>query len=90
MRSKKNSGKRPPDDPNDGPLAGDLSEFMLEGIRNNSWQVVQFEFTEKKDTTIALRLSKKLLAAVKTQAGEMGVDTQKFIRLALENAIRKK
>lgn len=90
MKSKKNSGKRPPDGPNDDPLNGDLSDFMQEGIRNNSWQVVQFEFTEKKDTTIALRLSKKLLTEVKTQAGQMGIETQKFIRLALENAILKK
>lgn len=90
MKQKKPTVKSNAPNEEEDPLDGDLSEFILEGIRNNSWQVVQFEFTEKKDTTIALRLSKKLLAAVKTQAGEMGVDTQKFIRLALENAIRKK
>jgi predicted DNA binding CopG/RHH family protein len=70
----------------DEPLAGDLSDFILEG----NWQVAQFELREKKDKVLSLRLSNKLLIELKKHAKAMGLDTQKFIRIILENTIRKK
>lgn len=70
----------------DDPLAGDLSHFIREG----NWHAAQFELTEKKDKVISLRLSEKLLRELKKQAASMGIDTQKFIRMALESTIRKK
>lgn len=70
----------------DDPLAGDLSDLISEG----GWQAVQFELKEKKDKVISLRLSEKLFVELKKQATAMGLDTQKFIRLSLESAIRKR
>lgn len=70
----------------DNPLAGDLTDFIIEG----NWQVAQFELREKKDKVLSLRLSNKLLIELKKQAKAMGLDTQKFVRIILENTIRKK
>lgn len=74
----------------DDPLAGDMSDFILDGIREGSWQVAQFELKEAKNKVISLRLSEKLLSQVKKQAENLGIDTGKFIRLVLENTVRKK
>lgn len=70
----------------DDPLAGDLTDFISDG----GWQAVQFELKEKKDKVVSLRLSEKLLNEIKKQAKEMGLDTQKFIRISLESIIRKR
>lgn len=70
----------------DDPLKGDLSDFILKG----NWQVAKFELREKKDKVLSLRLSDKLLGEIKKQAKVMGLDTQKFIRIVLENSVRKK
>lgn len=71
---------------NDDPLAGDLTDFIREG----DWQVATFELQEPKNKVISLRLSEKLLGRVKKQAQELGIDTQKFIRIVLESTTRKK
>lgn len=47
---------------------------------------VQFEF-QAKDTSVNLRLPKALLEAVRAQAKKKGVPYQRFIRLALEQAV---
>lgn len=70
----------------DDPLAGDLSDFIKEG----GWKIAKFELQEKKDKVLNLRLSDKLLSEIKKQAKKSGLDTQKFVRLILENALRKK
>ncbi len=67
------------------PLAENLSEFLSEG----SWQLATFELSHKKDKVITLRLSERLLSELKKQAAALGLDTQKFIRLALESSIKK-
>jgi predicted DNA binding CopG/RHH family protein len=85
-KSKKNYSKNK--QAND-PLAGDLSDFIREGIRAGDWKVAQFELKEPKNKVISLRLSEKLLGQVKKQAEALGIDTQKFIRIALESTIRK-
>lgn len=68
------------------PLAGDLTDF----IRDGDWTVAQFELSEKKDKVISLRLSEKLFKELKKQAAALGINTQKFIRISLENLIRKR
>ncbi len=78
--SKKRSRNRMEKDP----LSGDLSE-MLKG---DGWQSVRFEITEPKNKVISLRISEKLLKRIREEAKGLGIDTQKYIRLALENSIR--
>lgn len=90
MKKQKKSLKKDKADFADDPLARDLSDFILEGIKEGSWQTAQFELREKKDKVISLRLSEKLLSEIKRQAESVGLDTQKFIRIALENVVRKK
>lgn len=79
--SKMNSAKKDSD-----PLAGDLAAMIAEG----GWQGIQFELSEKKSKVLSLRLSEKLYNELKKQARALGLDTQKFIRLSLENAVKKK
>ncbi len=86
MKSKlKKSSKNKVEDLND-PLEGDLSNFIREG----DWQIAKFELREKKDKVLSLRLSEKLLIELKKQAKALGINTQKFIRIVLENSVRKK
>ncbi len=68
------------------PLDGDLSDFVAQG----GWQAVQFELSEKKDKVLTIRMSDKLLSALKSQAQKAGLDTQKFVRIVLESSIKKK
>ncbi len=89
MRKQKKHSSRKKIESED-PLAGDMGDFILDGIREGSWQVAKFELKETKNKVISLRLSEKLLHQVKRQAANMGIDTGKFIRLVLENTIRKK
>lgn len=63
----------------------DLSElFLLDG-----WQKTRFELIKPKNKSITLRMSEELLKEVKSKAKKLGLDYQKFIRLALENAVKK-
>jgi predicted DNA binding CopG/RHH family protein len=59
----------------------DLSQYDLSGA-----QMVRFEM-KRKDKSINLRLSKELYDAVRQRATRAGLPYQRFIRLALENAI---
>lgn len=90
MRKQKKHSSRKKIERLDDPLAGDMGDFILDGIREGSWQVAKFELKEAKNKVISLRLSEKLLSQVKKRAETLGIDTGKFIRLVLENTIRKK
>jgi predicted DNA binding CopG/RHH family protein len=61
----------------------DLSEYDLSGA-----QLVRFEF-KPKDKTVNLRLPGELLEAVRNRAKRAGLPYQRFIRMALEEALRK-
>ena len=82
--SKKNSLKRKAKDSD--PLAGDLS-YLFDGTHDA--RRVSFEL-RPKDKVISLRLSKDLLDAVKGKANKLGIDYQKWIRIALEDVVFKK
>ena len=90
MKKQKNSLKKTEAELIDDPLAGDMSDFNLDGIKDGSWQVAKYELREKKDKVLSLRLSQKLLNELKKQAKKSGLDTQKFVRIILENTVRKK
>ena len=59
----------------------DLSQYDLSGA-----QTVRFEM-KRKDKSINLRLPEELYDAVRHRATRAGLPYQRFIRLALENAI---
>ena len=59
----------------------DLSQFDLKG------HMVRFEL-KAKDKTVNLRLPDALLREVKLRAAEAGMPAQRFIRLALEKAVK--
>ena len=80
-RTKKNTSKR-----NSDPLAGDLSR-LFDGTHEG--RHVSFEL-RPKDKTISLRLSSDLLMELKKKAEQLGIDYQKYIRIALEGVIFKK
>lgn len=61
----------------------DLSEYDLSGA-----QFVRFEM-KPKDKTVNLRLPSQLLDAVRERAKRAGLPYQRFIRMALEEALRK-
>jgi predicted DNA binding CopG/RHH family protein len=63
--------------------AADLSEYDLSG-----GQVVHFEL-KPKDKSVNLRLSAQLLQAVRNRASRAGIPYQRFIRMALEAALRE-
>lgn len=60
----------------------DLSTYDLSGFKP-----MQFEFAPK-DERVNMRLPRDLLAAVKAQAKQRGLPYQRFIREALERAVR--
>jgi predicted DNA binding CopG/RHH family protein len=62
----------------------DLSKYDLSNAR-----LVQFEL-KRKDKSINLRLSDELLTAVRRKARRAGMPYQRFIRLALEQAVQPK
>jgi predicted DNA binding CopG/RHH family protein len=62
----------------------DLTQYDL-----SEMQTVQFEFAPKA-ARINMRLPAELLKAVKSSAARRGVPYQRFIRQALEQAIRPK
>ena len=61
----------------------DLTEYDLSGGKP-----VRFEF-EKKDSRVNMRLPETLLDAVRKSARKRGIPYQRFIREALELAVRK-
>ena len=61
----------------------DLSGYDLSG-----GEFVRFEL-KPKDKTVNLRLPGQLLDAVRLRAKRAGVPYQRFIRMALEAAVRK-
>ncbi|HVP84044.1 MAG TPA: BrnA antitoxin family protein [Rhizomicrobium sp.] len=61
----------------------DLSEYDLSG-----GEFVRFEL-KPKDKTVNLRLPGQLLDAVRKRAKRAGLPYQRFIRMALEEAVRK-
>ena len=67
---------------NGNPLDRDMSELLKTG----EWKAVRFEL-EPKNKTITIRLSERLLSALKRKARASGLDYQKFIRLALERYV---
>lgn len=68
------------------PLAGDLSYLF-----NGTHQAKRVSFELKpKNKVISIRMSEDLLNEVKDRAEEVGVDYQKWIRIALEEVIYKK
>jgi len=62
----------------------DLSEYDLSGFNP-----MHFEF-EKKTRQVNLRMPEQLVAAVKARARERGIPYQRFIREAVERALRQK
>ena len=84
-KSKKSLSKENPNHFED-PLAGDLSDLM----ENANWQIAKFELTKPKTETITLRVSKELLKRIKNEAKKMGLDYSKFMRILVENYLRKK
>ena len=59
----------------------DLTDYDLSGAK-----LVRFEL-KRKDKSINLRLSEELFDAVRERAARAGLPYQRFIRLALEQAI---
>ena len=59
----------------------DLPQYDLSGA-----QMVRFEI-KRKDKSINLRLSEELYDAVRDRAARAGLPYQRFIRLALEQAL---
>ena len=62
----------------------DLADY----INKDNFKSVTFEFAPK-DKTISLRLSEKLLRAIKKAAKWKGINYQKYIREALEKSLDK-
>jgi predicted DNA binding CopG/RHH family protein len=60
-----------------------LTDYDLSVLKS-----VQFEF-QPKAQSITLRLSEPLLKAIKEKASYSGMPYQKFIRQALENAVKQ-
>lgn len=60
----------------------DLSEYDLSDMTP-----VHFEL-RKKDRSVSLRLPEPLYEAVKQRAESVGIPYQRFIRMAIENALR--
>lgn len=61
----------------------DLSQYDLSG-----GEFVRFEL-KPKDKSVNLRLPGQLLDAVRKRAKRVGLPYQRFIRMALEEAVRK-
>ena len=61
----------------------DLTEYDLSGGR-----LMRFEL-RPKDKSVSLRLPEKLLTAVRSRAKRAGVPYQRFIRMALEQAVQE-
>ena len=84
-KSRKNSLKIKETNLFDDPLSGDLSEMMIDA----DWKAARFELTKPKTETVPLRMSKDLLKGIKEEAKKLGLDYQKFMRIMMENHIRR-
>jgi predicted DNA binding CopG/RHH family protein len=62
----------------------DLTEYDLSGMRP-----IRFEFQPKSER-VNMRLPLQLLDAVRASAARAGIPYQRFIRQALEDAVRRK
>lgn len=62
--------------------ASDLSAYDLSGLR-----LVRYEL-KPKDRAISVRLPDELLKAVRSRAKRAGIPYQRFIRMALEQAVQ--
>ncbi|MGA3228863.1 MAG: CopG family antitoxin [Candidatus Binatus sp.] len=62
----------------------DLTEYELSGMRP-----IHFEFQPKSER-VNMRLPRLLLEAVRASAARTGVPYQRFIRQALEDALRRR
>ena len=62
--------------------SADLSEYDFSGM-----VPMRFEL-KRKDTSISLRLPEELLDAVRINAKRVGIPYQRFIRLAIERAVK--
>jgi predicted DNA binding CopG/RHH family protein len=62
----------------------DLTEYDLSAL-----QPIRFEFQPKSER-VNMRLPRQLLDAVRASAARAGVPYQRFIRQALEDAVRRK
>ncbi|MFZ0659594.1 MAG: BrnA antitoxin family protein [Candidatus Binataceae bacterium] len=62
----------------------DLTQYDLSGMRP-----MGFEFQPKSER-VNMRLPRQLLEAVRASAARAGVPYQRFIRQALEDAVRRK
>ena len=60
-----------------------LAEYDLSG-----GQLVRFEL-RPKDKSVSLRLPEKLLTDVRSRARRAGIPYQRFIRMALEQAVQE-
>jgi predicted DNA binding CopG/RHH family protein len=60
----------------------DLSAYDLSGLR-----LVRYEL-KPKDRAISVRLPDELLKAVRSRAKRAGIPYQRFIRMALEQAVQ--
>nr|BFD69146.1 hypothetical protein HAGR004_41680 [Bdellovibrio sp. HAGR004] len=57
-------------------------------LSKNGEQTVRYEVREKKDKVLSVRLSEKLLNELKKKSKRHSLNTQKLVRLILENYIR--
>jgi len=65
-------------------LEQDLSEYL------DPKHMVPLRYEVRpKGRSINLRLSEELLSAIKTRAGEEGIPYQRFIRMAVEEALAR-
>lgn len=62
----------------------DLSEYDISDMLPTRFEL------RRKDKTVSLRLPEPLLEAVRDSASKMGIPYQRFMRLAIENAITRK
>jgi len=62
--------------------SADLSEYDFSGM-----VPMRFEL-KRKDTSISLRLPEELLNEVRINAKRVGIPYQRFIRLAIERAVK--
>ncbi len=63
-------------------LEGDLSDYL----HAENFQRVKFEFLPKEEK-VNLRISSKLLDAIKTKAKKLSIPYQQYIRLLMEKDI---
>lgn len=64
-----------------------LDHDLTDYLHLDHFKSVSFEFLPKTEN-INLRVSMPLLTAIKDKAAQSGMPYQKFIRLALEQAVR--